>query len=204
MLRRLIIKNVFEKNSAFRITGITELAQLFAGAVVAAGDVAVDCTVGNGNDMLFLIEKTGPEGFVYGFDIQDEAISNTRARLDSAGISTDRYALIKRDHAELSEEIARPVSAFMFNLGYLPGSDRRVVTEPEKVRAALDSAMELLKLMGIITVVIYTGHSQGRIEKDALMEYAALVDEKRFRVMHITNMNSSKPSPSIMVIQKTG
>ncbi len=187
-----------------RISDITELAHFFAGSVLAPGDIAVDCTAGNGNDMLFLLKATGPDGFVYGFDIQAEAISATRALLDRAGITPERYSLARRSHAELAEEVRGPVSAFMFNLGYLPGGDRSVTTEPEEVKAGLGAAMEMLRANGLITVVIYTGHEGGRAELDALLDFGASVDDRRFRVMHVSNMNGGRPSPSIMVIQKKG
>lgn len=42
--------------------------------------IVVDATCGNGNDTLFLAEQV-PEGHVYGFDIQDLALENTRDKV---------------------------------------------------------------------------------------------------------------------------
>ncbi|MDN6436144.1 methyltransferase domain-containing protein, partial [Lentilactobacillus parabuchneri] len=47
--------------------------------VVSYGDTVVDCTVGNGHDTLFLANLVGTDGTVYGFDIQPQAIENTKA-----------------------------------------------------------------------------------------------------------------------------
>ena len=49
--------------------------------VLRPGDVAVDATVGNGQDTLFLAECVGPTGRVIGFDIQLSAIEATASRL---------------------------------------------------------------------------------------------------------------------------
>ena len=38
------------------------------------GKIAVDATVGRGKDSLKLLEAVGDEGFLYGFDLQEEAI----------------------------------------------------------------------------------------------------------------------------------
>ena len=36
---------------------------------IKEGQIAIDCTVGNGNDTLFLASLVGENGRVYGFDI---------------------------------------------------------------------------------------------------------------------------------------
>ena len=41
------------------------------------GDVAVDFTMGNGGDTLFLSKTVGESGRVYAFDIQEEALNST-------------------------------------------------------------------------------------------------------------------------------
>ena len=41
---------------------------------VRPGDVAVDATMGNGHDTLMLCEAVGPEGRVYAFDVQAQAL----------------------------------------------------------------------------------------------------------------------------------
>ena len=46
------------------------------------GDVAVDFTMGNGNDTLFLSKAVGENGRVYAFDIQMEALDSTRLHLE--------------------------------------------------------------------------------------------------------------------------
>ena len=49
------------------------------------GEVAVDFTMGNGNDTLFLSNTVGSEGRVYAFDIQESALVSTRNHLEASG-----------------------------------------------------------------------------------------------------------------------
>ena len=50
------------------------------------GDTAVDATMGNGHDTQFLCELVGESGHVFAFDIQEQAVENTRRRLMEAGL----------------------------------------------------------------------------------------------------------------------
>ena len=61
------------------------------------GDVAVDFTMGNGGDTLFLSKTVGESGKVYAFDIQEEALVSTRAHLKSKG-APENYELICASH----------------------------------------------------------------------------------------------------------
>ena len=49
--------------------------------------LCIDATCGNGGDTAFLCRLAGPEGRVLGFDIQPEAITSTRARLEKQGLT---------------------------------------------------------------------------------------------------------------------
>ena len=46
---------------------------------VSADSIVIDATCGNGNDTEFLAQQV-PDGKVYGFDIQDIAIQNTKTK----------------------------------------------------------------------------------------------------------------------------
>ncbi len=51
---------------------------MLVGPFVFEGMTAVDCTVGNGHDTLFLAEAAGPGGRVYGFDVQPRPLNPLR------------------------------------------------------------------------------------------------------------------------------
>ena len=48
---------------------------------VEPGDTVVDATMGNGHDTQMLCETVGPEGRVWAFDVQAQAVEETRNRL---------------------------------------------------------------------------------------------------------------------------
>ena len=56
----------------------TTLAKDFIKENVKNGDIVVDATMGRGNDTLFLKQLVGKDGFVYAFDIQEEALQSTK------------------------------------------------------------------------------------------------------------------------------
>lgn len=60
---------------------LVELSHEILSEVLKEGDIAVDCTAGNGNDTIFLAKAVGSMGNVFSFDIQDIAIGNTFSSL---------------------------------------------------------------------------------------------------------------------------
>ena len=60
-------------------------AELIEGAL-EPGARALDATLGNGRDALWLCELVGETGRVIGFDVQAEAVARSRARLEEAGM----------------------------------------------------------------------------------------------------------------------
>ena len=66
------------------------------------GALAMDATVGNGYDALFLAHRVGPKGKVLGFDVQKAALAGAREILKFVG-SIDRVSLIHDSHARLAD-----------------------------------------------------------------------------------------------------
>ena len=166
------------------------------------GDVAVDFTMGNGNDTLFLSKTVGQSGRVYAFDIQEEALISTRAHLVAEG-APENYTLICASHHRVREFVKEPIKAGMFNLGYLPRSGRKSVTTMlETTRPAVEAALELLAPDGVLIVAIYPGHEEGELEGNALREYFSSLS--RFRIcaseFHILN---SPTSPYFYLLEKS-
>lgn len=93
--------------------------------VVLPGDTVVDATAGNGHDTVFLARLAGPSGQVHAFDVQEEAIRATRERLEKEGLLTSAVHLHLASHDRLAELVTGPVKAVVFNLGYLPGGDKK-------------------------------------------------------------------------------
>ncbi|TFE28149.1 class I SAM-dependent methyltransferase [Cohnella luojiensis] len=156
-------------------------AQRWVKERVKPGDAVVDATAGNGSDTLFLARTVGSGGIVYAFDIQNEALENTRRRLDAAEVSeAGRLAevtLVHAGHETMDDAVASDlhgrIAAVMFNLGYLPGASSTVITEPATTLSALDSALRLLRGGGVLTAVVYPGHEGGQVEADAVQAWAS-------------------------------
>ncbi len=180
---------------------ITELARKQFAGVVGEGDTAVDATAGNGRDTIFLAGLVGPSGRVYAFDIQQRAIRKTASLLEQNNLHK-RVALIHAGHESMASHIEGPVTAAMFNLGYLPGGDRSIVTRPETTLQGLAAALQLLKSGGLATLVIYPGHEGGAKEKKALLDYCCTLDSEEFRVIYTRLLNCSGNPPELLAVKK--
>ena len=155
---------------------LTQIAQQAVAAVLAPGARAVDATMGNGHDTLFLARQVAPGGQVAAFDIQGTALANTRGRLEDAGL----LPLVELHHCgheqmrqHLPDDWQGSVDAVMFNLGYLPGGDKTIITRAESTLSALDQAVTLLRSDGLLSVLLYRGHTGADTESDAVTAWMA-------------------------------
>lgn len=183
------------------LRGPVPLAHLLLRHFVRPGDRAVDATCGNGNDTLLLAELVGTGGKVWGFDIQREAIGNTARKLAASGL-TERVTLIDGGHETMAERIDAPLNAVVFNLGYLPGGDRSVITRPETTGAALEQAAALLAPSGVVTLTIYPGHGGGGEERRLVEEWAATLRAPLFHVWRMGQINAAADAPYLILVQK--
>lgn len=169
--------------------------------IINKGDKVIDGTAGNGNDTLFLAKLVGREGKVYAFDIQEEAIIKTRRRLIDAD-ELEQVELIQEGHENIDRYINEKVKGAMFNLGYLPGGNHKIITRPESTVRAIDKVLEKLLPGGIVTIVIYYGHEGGLEEKDKLLEYIKRLDNTIFSVIKIDYPNRQNNPPFLLTIEK--
>lgn len=166
------------------------------------GEVAVDFTMGNGNDTLFLSRTVGERGRVYAFDIQPSAIESTRRHLEECG-APKNYTLICDSHHKLKEYVSEPIKAGMFNLGYLPGSGRKAVTTMrETTMAAVEAAIDMLLPDGVLIVAIYPGHEEGALEGEMLREYFSTLSKYRICPSEFRILNSPT-SPYFFLVEKS-
>ena len=166
-----------------------------------AGDIAVDATMGNGHDTRMLCELVGESGHVYAFDIQEQAVENTRRLLDEAGLSA-RVTLFPYGHETMTAHVPAPVQAVMFNLGWLPGGNKTVTTRWETTRSAVLQALNLLDEQGICVICVYPGHAEGDRERRQLTELLQALRPQDFNVLHHCFLNAGKGAPECFIIQK--
>ena len=168
--------------------------------VLEHGDAAVDATLGNGHDTLFLARCVGRDGKVFGFDVQQAAVGNTGKRLDDAGVDSCCYALFCESHADMALHITTKVKAVMFNLGYLPGGDKKIITQAHSTVAALSAAIESLSCGGILTVMCYPGHDGGADEADLVTNFVDELDEEDWRVTRYNRAEARASTPYLWTI----
>jgi tRNA G37 N-methylase Trm5 len=166
------------------------------------GEVAVDFTMGNGNDTLFLSKTVGERGRVYAFDIQEDALRSTEGKLKENG-APENYKLICDSHHKVKDYVKEPIKAGMFNLGYLPGSGRKAVTTMrETTMPAVEAALELLAPDGVLIVAIYPGHKEGELEGEMLREYFSELSRFRICASEFKILNSPS-SPYFFLVEKS-
>lgn len=84
---------------------------------IHSGDFVIDATAGNGKDTEFLCGLVGREGKVLAFDIQEQAVENTKKRLAEHGWS-EVGEVVLDSHANMGAYAQEnSVDCIVFNLG---------------------------------------------------------------------------------------
>lgn len=159
--------------------------------------IAVDATCGKGNDTLWL---AGHFKKVYAFDIQKSAIEATAARLETEGVSN--VELIHDGHQNIKQYVTEPIQVAVFNLGYLPGSDKEVCTDSDTTLEALHATLDLLAVDGLLCVTMYQGHSQGYRERLRVLEWAGNLDKSIYHCVRTDMVNQPSMPPEVLWITK--
>ncbi|ATY88780.1 MULTISPECIES: tRNA (mnm(5)s(2)U34)-methyltransferase [Lactococcus] len=189
-----------------------EMAHWMLKDIINTNDVVVDATMGNGYDTQFLAELGAN---VYAFDVQEEALNATEKRLDDAGIKNQIFEknlsnlltepsvnLVLSGHEKLSEYVKEPIKAAIFNLGYLPKTDKSVVTKADTTLTALDALTNQLVVGGRIAIMIYYGHEGGMEEKDAVIKWTSSLPQKDWEVTSYAPLNQIHTPPILVLIEK--
>ena len=69
---------------------------------IKEGDCCIDATMGKGGDTYYLCNKTGESGKVYAFDVQADALRQTREKLDKHKMNAE---LILDGHEHMKEYV---------------------------------------------------------------------------------------------------
>jgi SAM-dependent methyltransferase len=180
-----------------------EMAHLLLRQSLKPGDWVVDATVGNGHDTLWLAQIVGPSGRVFGFDVQAAALAEASRRVDGLPSVTLFHAGHEHLATHLPAEAKGRLAAVMFNLGFLPGADKAVITEAETTLAALHQALDYLAIGGQITLVLYPGHSGGGDEATAVRSWGEHLPG-RFTAARYGWINTVRPGPELLVVERVG
>lgn len=113
-------------------------------------DVAIDATLGNGYDAIFLSKYYKK---VIGIDIQELAIKRSKEKtkdINNLEIYLDDFNNInKYNYANL----------IIFNLGFLPGSNKKIKTQDYTSESAILKAYNILD--GLLLIACYIQHDGG-------------------------------------------
>lgn len=198
-MAREILSSGWDKQ--MKLERVIQYAQTLLKMSVSEGDIAVDATAGNGYDTLFLANLVGDDGYVYAFDVQKEAVDATLHRLLDNALE-HRAIVLKDGHENVEKYVHKPVAAAIFNLGYLPGSNHEIVTQPNTTIQAIESLLKLLKIGGIIVLVVYHGHEGGKEERDEVIQFVSELPQKHVHVLRYEFINQKNDPPFIIALEK--
>ena len=167
---------------------------------VRPGAFCIDATAGRGRDTALLCRLAGEQGRVLAFDIQDDAIRQTRALLESEGL---RAEVIQDSHANMAQ-YASPgtVDCIVFNFGRLPGGDPKIFTTAASSLPAIDAGLDLLRPGGIMALALYYGKENGYDEKTAILSHLKSINDRIFTVLACDWLNRRNDPPLPIFIWK--
>ena len=184
---------------------LTDIAQQWLKETLTAGDIAIDATLGNGYDALFLARQVGATGHLYGFDVQEQAIIESKKLLADEPCSSS-FFLKGHEHmaTTLPANCLGRVKGIMFNLGWLPNSDKSVITQSVTTIKALAQSICLLAPGGRLTVMVYPGHKGGDSEAEEVMHW---LEQQCFEHKHMFSFDKvevqGRPkAPILLKIEK--
>ncbi len=115
--------------------------------------VAVDATCGNGHDSIFLSSLFD---LVYSFDIQELAIKRSSLKFKDL----NNIKLFHDDFNNIPNYL-KYADLFLFNLGFLPGSNKKIKTSHYTSAKAILNCYSILNPDGLIIICSYTSHEGG-------------------------------------------
>ena len=158
----------------------------------------IDATCGMGNDSLFMANLLNNKGKLVCYDIQDIAIKTTKELLNKNNFSNVVYHL--KSHETFIEIKA---DLIIYNLGYLPTTDKKITTNVESTINSIKNAINITSNKDdyLIIIVVYPGHVEGKIESDSIDEFVYNLPSKHYLVSKYMNYNRPS-SPYIITISK--
>ncbi|MCL2177757.1 MAG: class I SAM-dependent methyltransferase [Firmicutes bacterium] len=193
---------------------LLELAHNWLKPVITRSDIVVDATMGNGYDTLFLAKLSDN---VYAFDIQEKAITATKQRLKEAGLEAN-VTLIKECHSNVAMHILASnksagcdkaptrasIKAAIFNLGYLPGSDKTIITKPTTTVQALEQICDMIDtgLGGRISIMVYPSHKGGECERDSVLGFVNTLCPTNWNKQIHNSPTTTQNAPILVLLEK--
>jgi len=182
-----------------------KLAHQYWNAFLKKGDHVIDATCGNGHDSLALAQMVLNEksGGLLCIDIQQKALDAAKLHLNKnlPFSHFKRISYLLGCHSTFPSLSEAP-RLIVYNLGYLPGGDKSVVTTTSKTLKSLERSLEILPPGGALSITCYSGHEEGEKEEEEVLSFARSLSKDDYQVCHHRWLNRSK-APSLFLIQKS-
>lgn len=174
----------------------------------------IDGTCGNGHDTLFLAQTSSqyldkdPKAGIHllAFDVQKTAIVNTKQRLERHCFPKNLHiSYLHKGHEQAANHCphnAPPILA-VYNLGFLPGSDKTVTTSPRNSLASFQGLLPLLAYRGMLVIHAYGGHEGGMNEVEAVRQWAKGLPEQNWTARCYETITPVKNPESLFIIEKS-
>lgn len=173
--------------------------------ILVEGDVVIDATAGNGYDTVYLSQRVGESGKVFAFDIQENAIKSTRTRLSDNNCH-ENVSLFHDGHENMDNYLAcnvdNQLKAAVFNLGYLPGDKKHLVTQPETTLKALEFCLDNLVKGGMLSIAVYVGHPGGKEEAEVVKGLCSKLKRKEYGVLEYSFINERDYPHCLILVEK--
>ena len=166
--------------------------QKYFKSIINSDSICVDMTAGNGNDSLYLARLAK---YVYAFDIQEEAINNSKKR--TKDYQNIQYIL--DNHANIKEHVHEKIDVAFFNLGYLPNSSSDITSNKDDTKKAILVAYDLLKDGGYLSINSYRGQSGGLAEYNMIEK---LIDDYHLNLIEKYHSYDNLLEPILYIIRK--
>jgi hypothetical protein len=130
-------------------------------------------------------------------------LNNASELIRFAG-NLDRVRLVLGCHSGLARSLTGypRVDAAMFNLGYLPRGDRRIVTRPSTTIPAIAALVERLAPDGRISIIAYRGHPEGPEEYQAVRAF--LEERTDLEVRELAGHPENETGPRLFLVKLRG
>lgn len=171
-----------------------DLAHFWWQKLVCSEDFVIDMTCGNGHDTAFLADLKPAK--LVAIDIQEAALEKARLRVPTLA------EFLLKDHADFPHELEdESVKLAVYNLGWLPGSDKTCTTQVSTTCKSIFDLLPKIVKGGAISITCYPGHLEGKIEEAELLEKLQQLSPFEWNVCHHRWQNR-KDSPSLLLLQR--
>ena len=160
--------------------------------------ICVDATLGNGYDSLYLSKLLNTNGNVYAYDIQELSIANSTKLFSEHNVTNIHPKLKSHEFIEEND-----IDLAIFNLGYLPGSDKTIKTNASTTLNAINNLLSKMNKENMLIIIcLYVGHPEGLTESIIIDEYLRKLPSSRYLVSKYQNYNRPT-SPYLLTISYT-